>query len=57
MLNKGDTYPSLTSSMMVFMVKGLLQKFDYPYAQFAYGSTSGDLIFDPLWEAVARLEK
>ena len=43
--------------MMVFMVKGLLHKFDYPYAQFACENLSGDLIFDPIWEAVAGLER
>ena len=47
MIEKGDPCPSLASSMMVFMVKGLLQKFDCPYAQFACRSLSGDLIFDP----------
>ena len=49
--------PSLAKTMMVFMVKGLLHKFDYPYAQFACGKMTGDLIFDPIWEAVARLER
>ena len=43
--------------MMVFMVKGLLHKFDYPYVQFACGKMLGDLIFDPIWEAIARLER
>ena len=56
-INKGDPQPSLASSVMVFMVKGLLHKFNYPYAQFSCGNTSGDLIFDPVWEAVARLEQ
>jgi len=57
MIDKGDSQPSLASSMMLFMVKGLLHKFDYPYAQFACGSMSGDLMFDPVWEAVSRLER
>jgi len=43
--------------MMMFMVKGLLHKFDYPYAQFACEKLSGDQIFDPMWEAIARLER
>ena len=47
MIEKGDPCPSLASSMMVFMVKGLLHKFDCPYAQFACRNLSGDLIFDP----------
>jgi len=54
----GEASPSLASTMMMFMVRGLLHKFDYPYAQFACGKKmSGDLIFDPVWEAVARLER
>ena len=42
---------------MVFMVKGLLHKFDYPYVQLVFGKTEGSLIFDPMWEAIVRLEK
>jgi len=50
--------PSLASTMMMFMVRGLLHKFDYPYAQFASGKgMTGDLISDPVWETVARLER
>jgi len=53
----GAANPSLASTMMC-MVRGLLHKFDYPYVQFACGKEmSGDLIFDPIWEAVARLER
>jgi len=34
----GEASPSLASStMMMFMVRGLLHKFDYPYAQFVCG--------------------
>lgn len=47
----------LAKTMLVFMVRGLFQKFNYPYAQFACSNLTGDLIFDPLWEAVSRLER
>ena len=56
-MDNRESSSSLATTMMVFMVKGLLHKFEYPYAQFACGSMSGDLIFDPIWEAIARLER
>ena len=30
-ITSGEAAPSLASTMMVFMVKGMLHKFDYPY--------------------------
>ena len=33
----GGENPSLAASMMVFMVRGLLHKFNYPYSQFVVG--------------------
>ena len=56
-ISNGESSPSLAKTMMVFMVKGLLHKFDYPYVQLACGKTEGSLIFDPMWEAIARLER
>ena len=56
-VNTGESCASLAITMMVFMVRGLLHRLDYPYVQFACGKMSGDLIFDPIWEAVARLER
>ena len=57
MIDSGEPSVSLASTMMVLMVRGLLCKLDYPYAQFACVKVAGDLIFDPIWEAVARLER
>ena len=51
------TEPTLASTMLVFMIRGLLCKFNYPYAQFACSDISGSRIFDPMWEAIARLER
>ena len=56
-INNEESTPSLASTMMVFMVKGMLHKFDFPYAQFACHNITGELMFDPMWEAVARLER
>ena len=47
----------LASSMLGLMVRGLFFKLNYPYAQFACDSLGGDLLFDPIWEAISRLEQ
>ena len=47
----------LAKSMLVFFVRGLFTSLQFPYAQFACKSLSGDLLFKPFWEAVFRLEK
>ncbi len=38
--------------MMVFMVRGLFSSLKFPYAQFPCVDLSGDLLYDPFWEAV-----
>ena len=50
--NDNDELP-LATSMLVLMVRGLFCKLNYPYAQFACASMNGDLLFDPLWEAIS----
>ena len=52
-----DTSPPLAKSMLVFFVRGLFTNFQFPYAQFACKSISGDLMFNPFWEVVYRLER
>ena len=49
-------YKPLANSMVVMMVRGLFTHLQFPYAQFPCASITGDLLFDPLWEAVSRLE-
>ena len=49
--------PQLAKSMLVFFVRGLFVSLNFPYAQFACKSVSGDLLFTPFWEAVFRLER
>ena len=51
----GET--SIASSVLVIMVRGLLSKLNFPYAQFAVANLSGDLMVDPVWEAISRLER
>ena len=44
--------PKLAKTMMVFMVRGLFNKLQFPYAQFP----CADLLYELFWEAVRRLE-
>ena len=46
----------LAKTIVVFMVRGLFSKLQFPYAQFPCDNLSGDLLYDPFWEAVGRLE-
>lgn len=48
--------PKLAKTMMVFMVRGLFNKLQFPYAQFPCADLSGDQLYEPFWEAVRRLE-
>lgn len=50
-------YEPLANSMVVIMVRGLFTHLQFPYAQFPCTSVTGDLLFDPFWEAVSRLER
>ena len=47
----------LATSMVVLMVRTLFYKLNFPYAQFACSNLSGDLLVDPVWEAIFRLER
>ena len=53
---EGQYQQPLATSVLVLMVRGLFFKLNYPYAQFACSSLKGDLLFDPVWETIARLE-
>ncbi len=47
----------LAKTMMTFMVRGLFTRLEYPYAHFPSLNLTGDLMYDPFWEAVYRLER
>ena len=47
----------LANSMLVLMVRGLFSHLNFPYAQFACHKLTGELLVDPVWEAIARLER
>ena len=48
--------PQLAKTMMVFMVRGLFSSLQFAYAQFPCAELSGELLYDPFWEAVRRVE-
>ena len=56
-LSAESTDRELASTMLVFMVRGLLCKFNYPYVQFACNDVTGSQMLGPMWEAVSRLER
>ncbi len=41
---------------MVFVVRGLFNSLEFLYAQFPCAEVSGELLYDPFWEAVQRVE-
>ena len=56
---EGDNTDSeaLAKPMFTFMVRGLCTRLEFPYAQFPCADVSAELLFDPFWEAVYRLER
>lgn len=47
----------LATTMMVFMVQGLFSQLSFPYVQFPCHKVTGQLLFDPFWEAIFRIER
>lgn len=41
--------------MMVFMIRGLFNSLQFPYVQFPCTDISGEMLFEPFWEAVCRV--
>jgi hypothetical protein len=57
-ISQGSTPPpSLATTVMVFMVQGLLSPLSFPYVQFPCHKVTGQLLFDPFWKAIFRLER
>jgi hypothetical protein len=54
-----DTVPNelLATSVLVIMVKGLFMPLRFPYAHFPTKPLTGEMLFEPFWEAVFRLER
>ena len=48
--------PSPAKTVMVFMVRGLFSSLQFPYAQFPCSELTGELLYEPFWEAVLKIE-
>ena len=56
---KGDvtSEPPLAKTIMAFMVRGLFTPLRFPYAHFPCTKVTGELLMEPFWQAVYRLER
>ena len=54
--SEGKSDKLLAKTMTVMMVRGLFSKLKFPYVQFPCNKVTGDLLFQPFWEAVRRIE-
>ena len=54
--DEGQSGDTLAETMLVFMVKGLFSRLQFPYAHFPAANLTGADMVDPFWEAVDRLE-
>ena len=52
-----SSHPPLAKTVMTFMVRGLFSHLQFAYAYFPCHNLTGDLLYDPFWEAVYRLER
>ena len=48
--------PNLASSMLVFMVKGIFTRLEFPYAHFPCSSLTAEFLYPIVWDAIRRLE-
>ena len=54
-----DCFNAVTHDCLQILLQhvvNLFTRLEFPYAQFATTALAGDLLFDPFWEAVRRLE-
>ena len=54
--SSNDKLELLARTMMVMMVRGLFSRLEFPYVQLPCNKLVGDLLFQPFWEAVRRIE-
>ena len=53
---KGKPEQCIAKHIVVFMVRNLFSKLEFPYVQFPCSALSADLIFPLVWDCVKRLE-
>ena len=49
--------PAVAKTIMAFMVRGLFTPLRFAYAVFPCEKVTGELLVQPFWEAVYRLER
>lgn len=47
----------LAKTMMAMMVRGIFTTLRFPFAHFPCHKVTGELLFQPFWEAIGRLER
>ena len=52
-----DVHTKNLSKITLVLVRGIFIHLQFPYAQFACSSVTGDQLFNPFWEAVVHLER
>ena len=52
----GQAEAKFAKTMLVFMVRGMFNKLQFAYVQFPAIDLTGDLLYEPFWEAVGRIE-
>ena len=55
-LEQEGEQPQVAKQLLTLMVRGLMFKFNFPYAHFASRGATGDVLFPIVWEAIRRLE-
>ena len=55
--SEGTSTEPPAKTMLQLMVKGLFRHLEFPYAYFPCSDPTADLLFDPFWDAVYRLER
>ena len=51
-LAKDNSRHPLASTMLIIMARGLFCRLNYPYAQFGCSNSTGDQLFDPVWQVI-----
>lgn len=49
-------HPQLATHLLVFMIRGIFFKMNFPYAHFGSADLTGDVLFPIVWEVVQQIE-
>lgn len=54
---KNSSFESPAKTVLMLMVRGLCSSLRFPYAQFACSGLKAELLYQPITEAIYRLER